>query len=349
MKSCFQKIQQNYVNNYTSGIIFCKERKTCTKMGASLEVPHDKVYRFLQNAANMLSFFPEKLTNIAYELASKNRGWFVLDDTALNKQYAEMMEGLCDVFDSAEKCARKGFSLVVIAWTDGNITIPLGFHCWFAKEIAKDDYKTKIVLAQELIQSYWGKIPADCVLLDGLYCSCEMIVFFLSNKIHFEMRIPKNRIVIIAGLSSKLSQHPLLKLPGNTHAKTSVVSWHGLQLFVTAQKRTNHGEKEIVYQVSSLDILAKEHVLLYQIRWLIETVFRTTKQYLGIGNCSALSIEKQKAHFYAVFYCYSMLQINRTKCKNSNIETIINRLREGKPSACMRLVERSNQILLNFA
>jgi len=45
-----------------------------------------------------------------------------------------------------------GFSIVVLAWTNGNITIRISYKCWFRKEaVGKDQYESKSEKAEQLI------------------------------------------------------------------------------------------------------------------------------------------------------------------------------------------------------
>ncbi len=57
------------------------------------------------------------------------------------------------MFDTITNRSCLGLSLITVAWTNGSETIPLVYALWYNKDGAKEEYKTKIALAQELILS----------------------------------------------------------------------------------------------------------------------------------------------------------------------------------------------------
>jgi SRSO17 transposase len=77
------------------------------------------------------------------------------------------------------------------------------------------------------------------------------------------------------------------------------------------------------------------HVEIYQLRWNIEKMFRTTKQHLGLQECSARKMETQESHIAFVLLAYALLQCDR---KNQNLPT---------PEAALRAAERRKGIFLS--
>lgn len=97
-------------------------------------------------------------------------------------------------------------------------------------------------------------------------------------------------------------------------ARAIIVLWHDIPLFIIAQRKIGkHGSETIVFQASTFKEKPIRHVQIYRLRWNIEKMFRTTKQHLGLEECSARKMETQESHIAAVFLAYALLQCDRKK------------------------------------
>jgi len=139
------KSVKKYLANYSLGLIITREKRTCTKIASYLGIGHDSVYRFLAKAHYYLPFFPGIMINIVRYFSKYGNGWLILDDTAISKIFSRFIEGTGYIYNSALGRTERGMSIVVLAWSNGKITIPIGFKCWHSKEvIGIKSYKTKI-------------------------------------------------------------------------------------------------------------------------------------------------------------------------------------------------------------
>lgn len=126
-----------------------------------------------------------------------------------------------------------------------------------------------------------------------------------------------------------------LKPKGRQMARTINVMWHGIPLFITAQKRIDKkGQETVVFQASTFKEKPIRHVQIYQARWNIEKMFRTTKQHLGLQECSARKMETQESHIASVLLAYALLQCDQ---KRQSLST---------PEAALRAAERRTGIFL---
>ncbi len=169
---------------------------------------------------------------------------------------------------------------MVIAWSNGKITIPIGFEWWISKEyIEKENYRKKIEIAQGLILKYKDLILHDYMLFDGLYSSISMLNFLETNKIKYIIRMPKNRKVESSdGICEQLKNHPSFKFKKNQKYKTVKVEFYGVKYYITVQKlKDKNGKVKIVFLVSNMKLKAKSYVKAYKMRWNIEKMFRTLK------------------------------------------------------------------------
>ncbi len=331
IKNLSKKARNNF-SNYIIGIIVSNGKKNCVNMANYIGVSHDSLYRFLLKAPFFTSLIPGLLVKTVKFFSKRGVGFLILDDTAISKPFASFIQGIDYIYSSSLGKVDKGFSIIVLSWSNGTITIPLGFKFWFRKHIIGREYKTKIELAQKLIDEYKDKILFSHLLADGLYCSKKAILFLCNKNIKFEMRIARNRVVTTNKIRTKLSQHPCLRLQKNQRKATQRVCWDGIWLYITAQKRKNKNQEyDIVFQASNFKASPEQHIILYEKRWEIEKLFRTAKQSLGLNDCAARDIEKQSAHIYSVFYSYALLQKRKSqKKKFKNIEEVVYSLRDVK-------------------
>ena len=201
-------------------------------------------------------FIPQAFIKLITQLSAHKNGWLIIDDTLIAKIYAKLIEGIEKHFDSSTKRYMHGYAIVVLAWTNGKTTIPLDFEFWFSKS--------------------------------------EGMVKFLNHlDVRFEMRMHSNRVIASSdGHKSPLRKNLLFKMFRNQHSKTVQANWKGIKLYFTAELRINkNGEKSIVFLVSNWDASSNAHVKTYALRWYIEMLFRTSKQYLELQHCSSRSFE----------------------------------------------------------
>ncbi len=138
-----------------------------------------------------------------------------------------------------------------------------------------------------------------------------------------------------------------MRLVKNQRSKVVRGLWYGHNFFFSTVKRKNkNGEYSIVYQVSNMKKTAQEHVEIYRQRLVIEKVFRTTKQKLGLAHCAARSLNKQKLYIYAVFTAYAFLEIEKTKKNKLNPESVVSSLKNIKSEHVMN---KRSLLIGNFA
>lgn len=340
-----------YSKKLVVGMLLSNGHKNCVSMSKPLGISHDvlqKIFAAAPAAIDELKLFLESLV-ITYQ-DENQRGWLIIDDSALAKHFAQVLEGLGFVYDSNESDSIKGYKIVVLCWTNQIITIPLSFAFWLPEDLKVKPYKTKLDLARELIIEYKGKIKFYGILLDGLYASEEMMAFFEQNKIIFYMRLPRNRKVKASkhSIEFKIGDNLAFRLKGNTRSRTFVAYFSGKTRYVTAQKRRKRsGEYETVYIVSSEKAESHEAILTYAIRWMIEKFFRTAKQTLGIADCQARSIKKQTLHILTCFASYGILESIKIFKKLSCPEDAHRYLNIAKDDFAFFALHRSNQYSLN--
>lgn len=291
--------------------------------------------------------FPQRLVKMVIHYAKINPGYIIIDDTALPKEYARLIDCLTKVYSTILCKERTGISLVVVLWCNDYISIPIGFRYWYKKHPSLSEYQTKIQLAQELI--LWcieNSLPFTHFLADGLYFSKEMVDFLNKHNVEFDMKAHSNRSVKINGLKMQLRKHPALKLQRNQRKKTVWGEWYSMSLqFTTLKRKDKNGDFSVIYFVSNYKANPDVHIFRYAQRWEIEKMFRTMKQSLGLGHCAARKSQYQTNHIYAVFWGYAFLQNEKFCKKLQNAEQAKSCLLELKPT---RLTMRIDAFSRNF-
>lgn len=298
---------------YVISLILSTGRKNCAAMADSVGTSQQKLYDFLYDSKSNVQEIEKALLQIADETKKEDvKRVLVVDPTAIIKNYAEKIEGLCHDRSGCTGRVEKGLVPVYIIVTDDNVTIPLNLDFWVQEKIVgKKKYKAKTKIAQELITHAIGKsVKFDFIALDGAFTTPDMFAFYQKNThLKFIQRAARNRKIKTSdGIFAQLKNHPALRLYRNEREKTTTAEFYGKTYYFTAHKREKRGGGwEIVFLVSNMNISAKEQVSAYDLRWPMEKQIRTTKQKFGAMQCQAVNASKQRAHIMAGFLAYAIL------------------------------------------
>lgn len=351
LKKISTSVKKNFVF-YVLGLILNREKKNCTKMAKVLNKSHDALYRFLAKRDLFVPLFSSFFIKMANYFAKQKPGFLIVDDTAVSKIFAQCIEKLAWIYNSSLGRPERGLCIVVIAWSNGDVTIPLAFTWWFSKKVVdKDCYKTKIQYACDLIDRIRDLVKFDYLLADGLYFSKDMAAFLNDRSIKFLMRCASNRkITTVDGISEQVKNHSALRLKRNQRSKMVSAYYGDQSLYFIAQKRLNkNNEYENVYFASNFELHHSNYIKVYSGRWGVEPIFRTAKSYIGLSHCSSLSLDKQTNHVFAVFFAYNFLQFEKKRLKLENPEQALNYLRELKSTQLNECLNSFSQLFGFFA
>ncbi len=181
--------------------------------------------------------------------------------------------------------------------------------------------------------------------MDGLFASVETLKWCLDTNNPTVMRMHNNRIVTFKNKSCKISKINCIKPCGRQMVRTIKIIWHGLELYLTAERRIDkHGIESVVYLVATYQVRPIQYVRDYKKRWPIEKLFRTSKQYLGIAECFSTQLETQEKHIAAVLLAYAMVQLEMKKQKLDTPEDAIKALKHHDPQSLTQRFMRLDQI-----
>lgn len=224
-------------------------------------------------------------------------GWLMIDDAILEKPYSKKIEGVYWQYSSKSGRSELGLNITVVAWTDGNQTIPLCFMM-YEKDNNGKALKTKNKFAEEAVDYILSiGIKPMYVCFDSKYSSNDLLNKLQSKAVIYYTQLPSNRT---------LNAEQLKKQPFQLRAKKGRLKgvWHKVSVIKHCKRYYATNEEFITENdVSRQQILKK-----YRVRWAIEELFRALKQLCHIKECKSRSIAAQKRYAMLSMQAFMILQ-----------------------------------------
>src|SRR5262249_4508327 len=127
--------------------------KTCHGMAQKLQISHDVLQKVLDAGPKTADELRKLLLEMAHYHANHCTNTFlIIDDTLLVKEFSYLLEKLGLINKANIHDKKKGYKIVVMVWSDGQIIIPIDFKVWIDGE-----GKSKVELAQEMIVENYNK------------------------------------------------------------------------------------------------------------------------------------------------------------------------------------------------
>ncbi len=272
--------------SYIKGLICVFENANCSSLARVVNCSHDSLARVLNGRKFC---WQTLLQNFLLRTFGKlQEGYLIIDDTVVSKIFAKKIENLSWVYCSKIGKVIQGLDIVMLAWSNGKLTIPLAI-----KVYQKSSGKTKIDLALELIDfAKFLDLKPEYVTFDCWYAADKILEKIEELGWVFITQIKKNRK--INGIQARhLFPNPYWISQGRLSGGCEV-------------KIVRHGKKYFI--TNDLSLGKQEILKLYKGRWLVETVFRMLHSKLGIDQCQSISLESQTAHFYFCLFAFLCLE-----------------------------------------
>ena len=239
---------------------------------------------------------PNTLLEENIELIKKQypKGSLVIDDTVIEKPYAEKMECVYWMFSSKEKRKLKGINLTVLIWKCGKKLIPLKFMVHEKDEQGKSIQKRNDFAVESLKYAYERGLSPEKVLFDSNFASNNVLNFVDSVGWKYFSQLPCSRLFRGNQLKNQRFQPQPYKgkLRGVGHEVS--VSKHCKRFYVTNMTECNVSRQKMVSE--------------YRQRWCIEVFFRDLKQSCHLEEYQGLKTLSQRRFIYYCFKAYSVLQ-----------------------------------------
>lgn len=162
---------------------------------------HDALTRMLYHKSWSASLVMLELLNHAIQLSTATtvHSWLIVDDVILPKRRSDKTDGVDWDYDYVNGQYIRCLRLVVVAWSNGLITLPVAFALYYKKGsryLVKhhQKFRTKNQLAQILVYQIKRKrLQFDFLTFDSWYASAENFMFFNRLNIIFITAIKSNR------------------------------------------------------------------------------------------------------------------------------------------------------------
>jgi SRSO17 transposase len=206
-----------------------------------------------------------------------------------------------------------------------------------AFELLHEQFKTKISLAQELLQSAIDRsIPFETVLMDSWYLSEELVKTLAEQKKDWVSLLKKNRNVeshsftlrdaqgqVVTFSKPHIKIEDLVPLIPKYSYKKVTISNKNYWCFSLKVRVPSLGKVRIVISYDNADLTgtyavlvsnrtdwsAKRMITAYLQRWPIETFYQDSKGHLGLDAYRMRTSEAIKKHWCLVFVAYSLLHL----------------------------------------
>lgn len=272
--------------SYIKGLMCVFENATCVSLSEISKNSHDSLTRVL----NGKKFCWQTLLQnfILRTFGKLQDGYLIIDDTIISKQFAKKIENIAWLWDSKVGHSILGIDLVLLAWSNGKVTIPLALKVYQKKE-----NKTRIDLAVELI-CYAKRIgiKPKYITFDSWYAADKIFKAVEKCGWKFVTQLKSNRKFQSVPLK-EVQRNPYWIMQGKISGGTEViVVRNGKKYFATNDLRSS--KKEILSR--------------YKGRWEIETIFRMLHSKLGLDECQMRKLNAQIAHYNLCMMAYVVLR-----------------------------------------
>lgn len=273
--------------DYIDYLVASPRTVTCTE-AARVQPPrrdapaHDAFSRLLYRAESD----PEALWQEARPLVRRTDGALILDDSTLDKPYAEKIELVGWHWSGQHRAVVRGINLISLVWTDGDRTIPCDYRLYDKARdgLTKNDH-FRAMLGAAVDRGFAPR----CVLFDQWYGSLANLKAIRALGWNWLTQLKPNRLVNSDGSGSVP-----VSLAGVT-AAGRVVHLQGygrIKVFAIAAK---DGGIEY-WATNDLEMSELTRLELAERVWAVEEYHRGLKQYCGVERCQARGHTAQRNH-----------------------------------------------------
>jgi len=304
-------------NDYVDFLIGAQTKFTCTEAARTEpegedNAAHDAYIHMLQRLT------PD--TNVIWMSAKhlvKPGGVFVVDDSTIDKPYAEKIELVSYVWSGKHHDVVKGINYTTGLWTDGKRIIPTDIRIY-----DKEDGKTKNDYFRELVTTAHERgLTPDYTAFDSWYSGLENLKLVRGFGWEWITRLKENRLV-----------NPDEK--GNVNVSDVSIPDEGRIVHLKGYGfvkvfRIVVKEDDIEYwATSNLKMKRKECLDLKNKSWKIEEYHRGIKQTCGIEGAQVRKEDKQRNHIILAVIAFLKLEYNRIRTGLSWYETKLRVVRD---------------------
>ena len=288
--------------DYINFLIATPSRYSCSE-AARVHAPnnnppaHDSLNRLLYR----LPTDSEALWREAHPFVNKTQGVLVIDDSTLDKPYAQKMDLVTRHWSGKHQQVVSGINLITLMWTDGDSHIPCDYRLYNRDHdgLTKNDHFQALIATA----NKRGFQPA-CVVFDSWYSSLKNLKTIQKYQWHWLTQLKSNRQVNLNGQGNQ----PVNQLPISN--KGTIVHLKGYGLIKVFKMVSKNGNIEYwaTSDLSMNELFRRKYA---EFSWAIEEYHRGIKQFVGVERCFARKAVAQRNHIGLALRAFLRMERHR--------------------------------------
>ena len=322
--------------DYINFLVASPKVFSCTEAArVQPESPRRAAHDALTRLLHRLKPDSTPLWNEAQQHVILHAGLLIVDDTTLDKPYAQRIALVHRHWSGKHHRVVKGINLVTLLWSDGTDAIPCDDRL-YAKPV---DGVTKNAHFRAMLQTAQERgFRPRFVAFDSWYSSLENLKTIRASGWHWVTRLKGNRQVNPDGAGKRALQDCALSADG------TVVHLKGYGLIQVFRIATPDGDTEY-WATDVLTMTPLEREAEAGKVWTIEVYHRGLKQFCGVERCQARSARAQRNHVGWAIRAWLRLEHHRIRTGLSWFETKMSIIR----SALQLYLSLPSPILVGLA
>jgi putative transposase len=291
---------------------------------------HDALTRLLQR----LEPDPTPLWREAEQHVDRHTGLLILDDTTLDKPYAQQIALVHRHWSGKHHRVVAGINLLTLLWSDGADAIPCDYRL-FDKPV--DDLTKNAHFRAMLDVAKARGFHPHYVAFDSWYSGLANLKAIRAQGWHWLTRLKTNRLVNPDGMGNRaLAECAIREAGTRVHLK-------GYGFILVFRIDTTDGDTEY-WATSDLTMTMNERATVARQVWTIETYHRGLKQHSGAERCACRSARAQRNHIGWAIRAFLRLEHHRITTVSSWFETKLDIIRP----AIQQFLAGSKTLLVGF-
>ena len=292
---------------------------------------HDSLTRLLHR----LDPDPTPLWDEARQHVSLHAGLLIVDDTTLDKPYAQQIELVHRHWSGKHHRVVTGINLVTLLWSDGTDAIPCDYRLY---DKPVDGLTKNVHFRVMLMTAKERGFHPRFVAFDSWYSSLENLKTVRTLGWNWLTRLKKNRQVDPDRTGNRALEACEISTLG------SVVHLKGYGMVKVFRIDTPDGDTEY-WATDVVTMTAGEREDVAAKVWTIEVYHRGLKQFSGVERCQARSGRAQRNHIGWAIRAFLRLEHHRIRTGTSWFETKMGIIR----SALQLYLSQTSPILVGLA
>lgn len=287
--------------DYINFLIGTQKAYSCSEAGrvqpTAKDAPaHDAINRLLHR----LDPDPEELWQEAKASVDLDKGVLCLDDTMLDKFYAQCMGLVSRQWSGKHKRVVKGINLTSLVWSDGDKHIPCDYRLY---EKAVDGATKNDHFQAMLRTAHQRGFEPQCVSFDSWFSGLANLKLIASYGWIWLTRLKRNRLVN----PDRTGNRPICEV--EIAASGSVVHLKGYGFIQVFKMVAKDGDIDY-WATNDLHMSTLQRLQWAEFGWLIEEYHRGLKQCCGVQKAQVRSARAQRNHIGLAIRAFLRLELH---------------------------------------